>query len=126
MSQKNKREYESRALRLNDQKPTARDRWIAFHRLWRMVKKQSEYHVCDAQIACYILCREEVGRWIHLVEDSVDQGRKHWPLFIRRERLEIDRKQRLRKLLQDKNKVARLLKAILEEVRDDDTCSASR
>jgi hypothetical protein len=90
---------------------TKRDKWNAFHRLFRLATKQSYYHEFGAVESFWILfpyC------WVALLEnDTKTIGRSHMPKFIRRQLVERDRVERLyerdHKTRQQCQRAARLL-----------------
>ena len=72
---------------------TTRDKWNAFHRLYRLATKQTCYHEMGA---VETLCILFPYRWVSLMEkDANTFGRSGMPKFIRRQLLEGDRKKRL-------------------------------
>lgn len=96
MSKRDDDALERRMLRLNGEKPTARDRWTAFYRLWRLAHGHGPYHDMDANMCFRVLFSD----WepIHLLDALETDGyvdRAHVPTFIRKDSLRIRRKQRL-------------------------------
>ena len=89
------RGYEKAAL--GETAPTARHRWVAFYRLWRMAESLGPEHGHAAQLAFYILDAGQISAWVHLVMSHGDTLGlwRHLPLAMRRERLAWQKKERL-------------------------------
>jgi hypothetical protein len=85
-----------RMCRLNGKRPTARERWTAFYRLWRLARKAERANnlMCEAVDALRVL---GYAKWVALCEDSGDRlGLGNMlPPVLRRRFLEIARKRRL-------------------------------
>ena len=83
--------------RLNGAKPTVRDRWVAFYRLWRTGHKNDLWHDSNTVDCFRILFGRSV--WIGLMhtDDGVALGgcRKDYPLFLRRRLLDGEKRRRL-------------------------------
>lgn len=87
---------EERLCRLNGKKPTARERWTAFHRLWRIAHGRGAWQDMEAGMCFRVL----TGNWrfIYLLDGRESDGltdRSHIPKFLRRSLLENHRRQRL-------------------------------
>jgi hypothetical protein len=85
-----------RLCRVDGQKPTARERWTAFHRLWRIAHGRGVWHDMEAGMCFRVL----FGGWrsIHLLDGHESDGlvdRSHIPTFLRKTLLEGHRRQRL-------------------------------
>ena len=81
--------------RLNGQKPNARDRWQAFHRLWRIATRRATAYEYEAIVDSFrVLYRDWC--FIRLVEaNESSPSRVAYPTCIRRRLLETERKRRL-------------------------------
>jgi hypothetical protein len=89
-------EFEARMLRLDGKKPTAREKWQAFHRLWRLAQGHGVYQDAEA-VDCF---RVLFPNWrpIQLLNGLESDGlvdRSHMPKFLRKQLLEGHRRQRL-------------------------------
>ena len=89
-------DYERRLCRLDGLKPTTRDKWRAFHRLWRLAHGRGGYQDIEAGECFRVL----FGGWrsIRLMDGSDSDGlvdRSHLPKFLRKSLLEGHRKRRL-------------------------------
>lgn len=83
---------EIRMLRLNGQRPTARERWKAFHRLYRITRGLG---VDETAGDCFHVLLPS-GRWVALVHaEECLSSRVGWPPFLRRRVLAADRRRRL-------------------------------
>ena len=96
MGRRDDADFDRRLCRLDGLKPTARDKWRAFHRLWRLAHGRGPYQDIDAGICLRVL----FGGWraIQLLDGSESDGlvdRSHVPKFIRRQLLESHRRRRL-------------------------------
>jgi hypothetical protein len=88
--------FTRRLCRLDGQKPTARDRWKAFHRLWRIANGHGAYQ--DIQVGESF--RVLFGGWrcVRLLDSEETDGlvdRSKYPKFLRKQLLETARRQRL-------------------------------
>jgi hypothetical protein len=88
--------FTRRLCRIDGQKPNARDRWKAFHRLWRIANGHGAYQ--DIQVGESF--RVLFGGWrcVRLLDSSDGDGmvnRSHLPKFLRKHLLETYRRQRL-------------------------------
>ena len=89
-------DFEERLLRLNGKRPTARDRWQAFSRLWRLAHRHGAYQDMAATECFQVLFPS--WRSIQLIDgDASDHmvNRSHIPAFLRRRLLEGHKKRRL-------------------------------
>ena len=83
-----------RLCRLNGEKPTARDRWLAFYRLYRLSMGHGAFQDMAAVDAFRTLFRD--WRFIRLLEsEERSPSRAHVPRFLRRRLLDMDRRRRL-------------------------------
>lgn len=91
-----KRDREDRMLGINGQRPTARDRWGAFWRLYRLCLRQYGDNSSNAFDALRML---GFGGWIADVRlGGAGPGlvnQRHVPLFLRRRLLDMARRRRL-------------------------------
>jgi len=89
-----------RMCRLNGQKPTARDCWVAFYRLYRVGVREEETHqgmlMADGALNCLRVLFGD-NRFLRLCRAKEEKlGRvRRWPAFLLRRRLEIERRERL-------------------------------
>lgn len=93
---KSKRFDDARLCRLDGQQPTMREKWIAFHRLWRIAHGHGAVQDMDVGMCFRVL----FGGWraIRLMDTDHTDGlvdRSHIPKFLRKQLLEIKRRQRL-------------------------------
>jgi hypothetical protein len=89
-----KRFDELRMCRLDGAKPTARERWIAFSRLYRLTQGHGASQDMAAVECLHVLMPS--GRWLRLVQAAEGSpSRTHAPKFLRRILLNSDRKRRL-------------------------------
>ena len=87
-------EFEQRLCRLNGKKPTARDIWRAFHRLWRIARGHGPFHDMEADLCFRVLFRN--WGFIRLMDGPESDGyvnNSRIPKFLR-ERMLRDRKRR--------------------------------
>ena len=83
-----------RQCRLNGQKPTLRDKWIAFHRLYRLAMRHGPYQDM-AVVDCFRTLYANWS-WLCLLEsEEKSPSRAHVPKFLRRRLLEYERRHRL-------------------------------
>ena len=83
-----------RLCRLGGQQPTARDRWLAFYRLYRLSMGRGAHEDMAALDAFRVLFRD--WRWLRLVEaEEQSPSRVHAPPFLRRRLLAHERARRL-------------------------------
>jgi hypothetical protein len=83
-----------RQCHLDGQKPTLRDKWLAFHRLYRLARRGNPYQAMAA-VDCLRTMQKDWS-WIRLLEQEVGQlSRVHWPKFLRRRFLDTERRRRL-------------------------------
>ena len=83
-----------RLCRLNGKKPSARDRWIAFHRLWRLSHGHGATHDMDASDCFRVLFSSWQG--IRLLDHHTPiLSRVGWPVFLRKRFLDMDKRRRL-------------------------------
>jgi hypothetical protein len=85
---------EARMCRVDGQKPTAREKWLAFHRLYRLSLGRG-VHQDMAAIDCF---RVLWANWsmLRLCEaEENSPSRTELPAFLRRRLLESDRRRRL-------------------------------
>ena len=82
-------------MKLNGKRPSARDRWKAFYRLWRMTQQNDGRSDATAADCFYIL--GGVDDFVHLVTNNEYKhpSRNHLPKFLRRMILDSDRHRRL-------------------------------
>ena len=86
-----------RMCRLNGKKPTARDRWTAFYRLWRLSHRKTDSCYLDAEATdCFRILFAD-WRPRYLIESLGDTlcSRHKYPTFLRKSLLETARKERL-------------------------------
>jgi hypothetical protein len=112
-------ERELRVCRWEGRKPNARDRWKAFHRLYRLAHGRggdlgSIMGENDADECFMVLLSGEGSRFYHLVKgfDSLELNNV-LPKEIRKSMVKRQREKRMRR------HAARLLHAIFREVPDD-------
>jgi hypothetical protein len=88
--------FTKRMLRLDGNKPTARDRWRAFYRIYRLVKRSEDSHnlMGGAKNALIVLDRR-FGRWIAIMESNDRTDSSSWPTFLRKIMLESERRRRI-------------------------------
>ena len=87
---------ERRLCRLDGLRPTARERWRAFYRLWRIAHGHGVHRDIDAGTCFRVLFND--WRFIRLIDGSESDGlvdRSRVPTFLRKRLLESHRKQRL-------------------------------
>lgn len=87
----------ARMCRVDGQKPTARDRWRAFHRLYRLADNHGGYQDCALKEAMMVLFP---WRWMQVLDASESDGlvdRGKLPMFLRKTLLDHARRRRLRK-----------------------------
>lgn len=95
---KNDPDFFKRMCRIDGMKPTARDRWKAIHRLWRLACGRDPE--CDlAAEDCFRVLISD-WRWIHLLgEGGAKTGgpvnRSIYPTALRKRLLDMDRRRRL-------------------------------
>lgn len=85
-----------RMIRTDGREPTARDRWRAFHRLWRIAHGHGACQDVDAGDCFRVLSTD--WRLIRLLESPCNDGlvdRSHTPKFLRKRLLDDARKRRL-------------------------------
>lgn len=90
-------ERENRMLGVNGQSPTTRDKWLAFHRLWRLAANKADMFQEQAIVECFWTLFPRT-RWTSLLNaDSTDGlvDRSHMPLELRKRLLEHARRRRL-------------------------------
>lgn len=90
-------EREGRMLGINGQSPTTRDKWLAFHRLWRLAVNKANMFQEQAIVECFWTLFPRT-RWTSLLNaDSTDGlvDRSHMPLELRKSLLEHARRRRL-------------------------------
>ena len=83
-----------RLCRLNGEKPSLRDRWYAFYRLYRL----SQGHGACQDMAAVDALRTLYSNWawIRLIEtEERSPSRAHIPVFLRKSLLQNEREQRL-------------------------------
>lgn len=104
-------DFTERMLRLNGKRPTARDRWYAFYRLYRLAKKPDDLYCWPNNGPMDALRILGFARYVALANDRKQTigGRGHWPKFLRRKFLAME--QRKRKEV----KTNKLLKAIFDD-----------
>jgi hypothetical protein len=85
---------ELRMCRVDGQRPTARERWIAFHRLWRLAQGHGAWQDMAA-VDCFrvIFTNWDGIRLLNSNEDTL--SRVSTPSFLRRELLKHDKRKRL-------------------------------
>ena len=73
-----------RLCRLDGRKPTARERWVAFYRLWRLIRNARPAQSWEDAIECFRVLMHD-WRWIELVSDTGDyyESLRFMPLEIR-------------------------------------------
>ena len=89
-------DFEERLLRLNGKRPTARDRWRAFSRLWRLAHRHGVYQDMAATECFQVLYAD--WRYVWLLDEERGDGlvdRSHIPTFLRKRLLAHHKKQRL-------------------------------
>lgn len=87
-----------RMCRLNGKKPNARDKWVAFHRLWRLSHRKGDSCWLDGNATdCFRVLWADWRPRMLLDDDREDPliTRRSMPLFLRKRFLELDRKRRL-------------------------------
>lgn len=89
-----------RMCRLNGQSPTARERWYAFWRLYRVACHNKDPRTEGDLRDCFrvlFLGNRTYAKWVRLTGECVPAvgDRKHLPLFLRKRFLEMDRRKRL-------------------------------
>jgi hypothetical protein len=83
-----------RMCRLNGKRPTARERWTAFYRLYRISQGHGVYQDMAAADCLRVLMPS--GRCIALMnEGDRSPSRTHIPVFLRRKLVDADRRRRL-------------------------------
>ena len=83
-----------RLCRLNGKQPTMRDRWTAFYRLYRISQGIGAWQDIAAGDCFRVLFNN--WSWIRLVDDEVPTlSRVHWPTFLRRQIIKMERDRRL-------------------------------
>lgn len=83
-----------RFCRLNGQMPTLRERWIAFHRLYRIVSKHERWASSEPTLSDSL--RVFSPRWTALMNCEGDTiGSRARPKFLRRSLIEGERRRRL-------------------------------
>lgn len=90
------KDFDRRLCRLDGLKPTARDRWTAFYRLWRIAQGHGAHQDMAADLCFRVLLSD--WRWIRLLDGRESDGlvdRSRVPMFLRKKLLDIHRKQRL-------------------------------
>ena len=107
----------NRYMRLDGERPTPRDRWLAFYRLWRIAhrhKKAADYSG-DAEMCFKWLFGWT--RWVKLLSGGDDplKVQRMMPVFLRRERVERARRKREEK---EQRQARRLLDAIMRSVEE--------
>lgn len=76
-------------------RPTLRERWVAFHRLFRITKAGANGYRNDDANACLYILAAGTG-WVSLMnEDCHANGRGDYPPVIRRRLLEGEKRRRL-------------------------------
>lgn len=89
-------DFEDRMLRIDGKKPTARDKWRAFSRLWRLANGHGAYQDIAAGEAIRVLFPN--WRMVRLLDDDTGDGlvdRSHIPKFLRKRMIEHIRRKRL-------------------------------
>lgn len=88
--------YTERMLRLNGKQPTIRDRWKAFYRLWRISKKIDDERSWPDHGPMDALRMLGFGRYVAMANGREQEigGRGHWPVFLRRRFLDMERRKR--------------------------------
>ena len=83
-----------RMCRLNGKKPTVRERWTAFYRLWRLAHGHGACQDMDASDCFRVLFPTPM---IHVLDHESEGtlSRVHCPMFLRRRILESERRRRL-------------------------------
>jgi len=83
-----------RMCRLNGKKPTVREWWTAWYRLWRISHKTANLYIDGEATDCFrVLFPGTAFR--HLVESLGDPLKARYPVFLRKRLLETARKERL-------------------------------
>ena len=93
---KRDRDFELRLCRIDGRKPTARDKWKAFHRLWRL----SQGHGAEQDIAAGQAFRVLFNNWRAILLLDTDRcdplvDRSHVPTFLRKQMLDLYVRRRL-------------------------------
>lgn len=91
------REREDRMLGVNGKVPTLRDKWKAFHRLWRLAHRKVDDWSEHAVKECFWTLFPR-SRWASFLASEANDGlvdRSHIPLFLRRRLLDDARRRRL-------------------------------
>ena len=89
-------DFTIRMLRLNGEQPTARDKWQAFYRIYRLAKRSEDSHnLMGGALDCLFVFG--MGSWIRTVSELEHNGvdRGHWPKFLRKRMLESERRRRI-------------------------------
>lgn len=85
---------EERMCRLNGKKPTMRECWTAFYRLYRLSHGHGANQDMEATDCMRILWKN--WSWFRLIETNVPSvSRVGWPVFLRRRFLKMDERRRL-------------------------------
>lgn len=90
-------ERENRMLGINGQSPTTRDKWYAFHRLWRLAKRNTGMFDEHAVVECFWTLFPRT-RWTSLLNADANDGlvdRSKIPYELRRRLLDHLRNRRL-------------------------------
>ena len=77
-------EFDERLCRLNGKQPNARDRWRAFHRLWRIAHGHGAFQDIEAGICFRVMFRD--WRAVRLMESEKSDGyvnNSRVPKFLR-------------------------------------------
>lgn len=83
-----------RMLGIGGQQPTARERWRAFYRLYRLARRQDSEHGMSADLlSCFSVLG--FGDWASLAGGRQAVDPKSLPLFIRRQVVRTTRRRRL-------------------------------